>query len=442
MRISNSTGIDQLKNLSLLVLVILLCSALNSVNSWAETPDKKVNIKKQTGQVPELKVSPAEVFDNPYTQGKRFEERFLNLGVDEQFDILERNLIKDQVKNFIPPLLVPAIGGHAFVLPPGLFQVVTSFKFVNVRADDWYKDGAIDPIHRENTVQRRFLTTSIRYGFDLDRKFFHSFTAILNLTYESSVNRGPVRLPDIGSNAKSIFNGGTSEGLQDINLIIKKKIWDQGNMPIGWAVAAGVYFPTGSTDEKAGDKGQITVVNDTTGAVLGTPIFKRFTDNGSLPAGRQLGTGEMSYLVGTFFTRQMLPGDLPLFLPFDRAALHWGATYRFNFDHDGVDRGDTATIFGSMVVPAYKDYLALQVSSVTKWQENDSYTGLFQFPNDTVAKPRPDFRGGLLSLLGPSVIFSPDPLIRMTASVLFRVIQPSKGPSPPYVVNLAMAFVF
>jgi hypothetical protein len=83
------------------------------------------------------------------------------------------------VKNFIPPLLVPAVGGHAFVLPPGLFNFSTSFKFVNVEADDWYKDGKIDDIHRENQIQRRFVTSSLKYGFDLDKKYFHSFTAAL-----------------------------------------------------------------------------------------------------------------------------------------------------------------------------------------------------------------------------------------------------------------------
>jgi hypothetical protein len=50
-----------------------------------------------------------EVFDNQSLRGLRFEERFLNLGVDQKFTVLERDLIKVQVKNFIPPLLVPAI---------------------------------------------------------------------------------------------------------------------------------------------------------------------------------------------------------------------------------------------------------------------------------------------------------------------------------------------
>lgn len=374
-----------------------------------------------------------------------FEDRFLNLGVDEDFTKLERGMIKDQVKNFIPPLLVPAVTGHAYVLPPGLFNFSTSFKFVNVDEDDWYKDGvSSESIHRENQVQRRFLTSSLKYGFDLDRKYFHSFTAVVNLTYESSVNRGPVRLPDIGNNAKSVYNTGTSEGLQDLNIMIKKKIWDQGNKPIGWAVAAGIYLPTGNNSAKAGDNGVISVKDDATGTVT-KPTFKRFTDTGELPAGRQLGMGDFSYKVATFFTRQFLPGDMPSWLEgtkFDRMAVHWGMAYRWNPEVDGVDAGDTATFFASTVVPVYKDYLSLQMSQVHKWQENDSYDGDFKFPNASTAKPRPDFRGGWLSLVGPSVIYSPDPLVRFTASYLHRLRAPDLGPSPSYVVNLSAAVTF
>ena len=371
-----------------------------------------------------------------------FEEKFLNLGVDEDFTKLERGLIKEQVKNFIPPLLVPAIGGHAYVLPPGLFNFSTSFKFVNVDEDDWAGDP--DNIHRENQVQRRFLTSSLKYGFDLNKKYFHSFTAVVNLTYESSVNRGPVRLPDVGNNAKSVYNTGTSEGLQDLNIMIKKKIWDQGNKPIGWAVAAGVYLPTGNSSMKAGDNGIISVKDETTGTVT-KPTFKRFTDTGELPAGRQLGFGDFSYKIASFWTRQFLPGDMPSFLEgtkFDRMAVHWGMAYRFNPEHEGVDPGDTATFFGSMVVPVYKDYLSAQVSTINKWQENDSYDGDFKFPNKSVAAPRPDFRGGWLNLIGPSLIYSPDPLVRFTATYLHRVKAPSLGPSPSYVVNLGAAITF
>ena len=105
--------------------LIFFSSFIFSSLSWAS--DKNPNLKSD--QLPAPQVSPSEILDSDYLQGKKFEDRFLNLGVKKKFTILERDLIKVQVKNFIPPLLVPAIGGHAFVLPPGLFQVATSFKF-------------------------------------------------------------------------------------------------------------------------------------------------------------------------------------------------------------------------------------------------------------------------------------------------------------------------
>jgi hypothetical protein len=419
------------------VFFAFFCVISISQNVFAESA-KKSPAKKKIQQLSSLEVSPAEVFDSQSLKGMRFEERFLNLGVNEKFTILERDLIKVQVKNFIPPLLVPAIGNHAFVLPPGLFQIATSFKFVNVRGEDWYKDGKIDAAHGQNPVTRRFLTTSIRYGFDLDKKYFHSFTAVVNVTYESSESKGMVTLPDIGNGGKEVRNGGASEGLQDLNIMIKKKLWDQGNKPIGWAVAAGAYFPTGSTDERVGDDGLITVNK-------GTPVFFQRFGDGKLPAGRQLGTGQMSYKIGTFFTRQLLPGDLPSFLAgtkFDRAALHWGAAYRFNFKNDGFDRGDKATIFGSMVVPVYKDYASVQLSSVSMWQQDDSYTGTFKFPNASAPVLRPALRGGWFSAVGPSLIISPDPIVRMTFSYLKSIIRPVTGASPPWVANIGASFAF
>jgi len=449
MRNLNFACSNRLKSVLLLFFFTLLFSALSGVDLWAGEVDSKESSEKdekkhKIKQLPSLDVSPPPVLNSPNLRGRKFEDRFLNLGADTSFDILERDLIKAQVKSFIPPALVPAVGNHAFVLPPGLFQVATSFKFVNVVNDDFQVNGKINPLHQDNSVQIRFLTTSLRYGFDLDKKFFHSFTAVLNIVYESSVSRGAATFPNKGIGGRSVFNGGTSEGLQDLNLMIKKKIWDQGNMPIGWAVAAGVYFPSGSSNQRAGDNGVVSVVNNATGGVA-RPVFKRFNNTGALPAGRQLGTGEMSYKVGTFFTRQLLPGDMPSFLAgtrFDRAAIHWGGTYRFNLEHNGVNRGDLATIFGSLVVPVFRDYVSFQVASVTKWQENDTYTGNFTVPNTGVVTPRPDFRGGWLSLFGPSIIFSPDPLIRLTATILKRVLQPNLGPSPSFVANIGASFVF
>lgn len=405
--------------------------------------------KPQADEVePPRRVGKPEVIGPGYF-GKQFEERLLNLGTEEQFETLERNLIKDQVKTFIPPLLVPTVGGHAFVLPPGLFQVATNVEFLNLGGDDIFKDGKPNPIDIDKGVRRQFYTASIRYGFDLNRKFLHSFTAIVNIPYQSSVSTGDVILPSGGGGAGVdpgrylVKNSGHASGLGDISLFIKKKVWDQANFPVGLAFAAGIYFPTGSDQEKAGDNGRISV-DRPDGSTVNT-MFRRFSDDGRFPAGLQPGRGTVSYQLAGFVTRQFLPGDMPKFLagtPLDRGVIHFGGFHRFNREHDGIDAGDLSVAFFTGLVPVYKDYVSLQFTNINLIQQADSYQGTFRFPGTTNAVPRPPFRKGWTSLVGPGLIFSPDPIIRITATALFRVKAPTLGPAPPFVVNIGTSFAF
>ena len=68
----------------LLFLALAFCSS-----SWAA--DTKRTTKKD--QLPSPVVTLPEIHDSDYLQGRRFEDRFLNLGVKKKFTILERNLI-------------------------------------------------------------------------------------------------------------------------------------------------------------------------------------------------------------------------------------------------------------------------------------------------------------------------------------------------------------
>jgi hypothetical protein len=410
-------------------------------------PSSEANQKIQLQNTSDPKSIPA--LTHPERTFNRFEDRLLELGAgDERFETLERGLIKDQVKSFIPPLLVPAVGGHAFVLPPGLFQTAIGFKFANVSGDDFFKNGEVNPVDADKGTDRRFMNFTLRYGFDLDEKFLHSFTVVLNVPYLSSVSTGDVIFPNQPGGGGSlpgryvVNNGGTAEGIGDISLFVKKKLLDQGNYPIGLAVAGGVYFPTGSNSEKAGDNGRITVDGPT---FTSNPTFKRFSDDGRFPTVLQPGTGTFSYQAGIFLTRQFLPGDMPSFLagtPFDRAAIHMGAVHRFNSKADGIDPGDRSTFFFSAVLPMYKDYISLQATSLTFYQQEDSYDGTFRFPGTPAAVPRPSFSKGWTTLVGPSLIFSPDPLVRMTATALFRVQNPELGPAPDWVINFGASFAF
>ncbi|MFQ5672794.1 MAG: hypothetical protein ACE5G9_06855 [Nitrospinales bacterium] len=469
--------------------------------------------------------------------GKQFKQRLLDLGAVEhgepKFEVLERNLIAAQVKTFIPPLLVPAGNPvHAFTLPPGLWALATSLKFTTITPTDFRSNGQLDTENYINrSVNRLFFNLTLKRGFDLNRKFLHSWVAIVNVPYQFSQARGSVLLNNIKKRNTSagpgngfafntiVNNGGTAEGLGDVSLFLKKKIWDQANHPVGLAVAAGVFFPTGSNDEKAGDDGRITIrcegsINPTgfgslkpdgtargeagtgcppsfrafrIGSGLGPldnfdengnklftqngqllrppgfrrPVFKRFTDDGRLPIGLQPGKGTFSYQVAGFLSKQFVPGDMPNFLagtPFDRSALHIGGIARFNFESDGVDAGNTYKFVANYVVPVYKDYVSLQFSSINILQKADSYRGNFALPGSadfvsnvktgqpppqgSFAPARKTFRHGWTNLIGPGIVYSPDPVIRMTANALVRVSAPSQGPSPHLVILLGTAFVF
>jgi len=436
-----------------------------------EEPEEKKGEKDEP--LPELiPLGQPEIQKGPRYFGEKFEERLLDLGANEDFTLLERNLLKAQVKSFIPPLLVPAFAGHAFVLPPGLFQTAVNFRFTNISGDDFNKDGKNDPIHELNGVRRQFLTLSLFYGFDLGVKYLHSFTARLNIPWQNSQTTGPVQLPDIGGSLGSVnvSNGGNAQGIGDISLFLKKKVLDQANenrffgipFPVGMAVAAGVFFPTGSNDEKAGNDGKITL-SPSNGPFAGcpngaglpasvgcpNPTFGRFSDDGRLPTDLQPGNGDFAFQIASFVTRQFVPGDMPDFLAgtvFDRAAIHLGGFAKFSRSADGISRGTKHVAFFTAVLPVYKDYLSFQVHNINTVQNRDTYKGKFTFPNQIgtaqAGGKRQSFRGGWTSLLGPSLVFSPDPLIRMTATALFRIKEPELGPSPPYVINFGTSFIF
>ena len=420
-------------------------------------PQKKLKLEEPKGK--------PGIF-GPGSFGKQFTERVLDLGVGQPFIEVERSLFKAQIKTFIPPLLQPVVGNSAFILPPNTWQVATNFKFANLVGDDFFLNGNPNPTNRDKGTRRQFLTLSIRYGFDLNMKYLHSFTVILNVPWQNSHAAGSVFLPS-GAGPVQVDNGGSIQGLGDISLFLKKKVLDQANenrlfgirIPVGLAIAGGIFFPTGDHNDTFGNNGTIRVVPATGcgmtpgGApVCPTPTFKRFGNDGRGPSFLQPGTGTVSFKFGAFFTRQFVPGDMPDFLAgtaFDRAALHWGMAHRLNFKHDGVDAGDKTTLFAIYSMPVYKDWLSLQVNSINFYRQFDSYDGVFCAPNNATCQANPALAParqsatqGWTSLFGPSFIYSPDPVIRLTATALFRIKEPNLGPAPPWVVQLGTTVIF
>lgn len=386
-------------------------------------------------------------------------DRYLNLGTEkgelggaDQQDF-DRRQIKEQIKTFIPPLLRPAFVEHAYVLPPNVWSVSITDRFARVEGEnDFFLNGNEDPVFRDMTVDRHFVDFDVFYGFDLNHEYLHDFTFRVNVPYLDTQTTGSVAPNPI----MNVENTASSQEIGDIGLFLKKKVVDQGNFPVGLAVVGGVFLPTGNNDEKFGSDGRVNV-RTPPGMIVGADMngninmpFQRFSDDGRLPSTLQPGTGSASYLVGAFGTRQFSHGSLP-----GRSALHVGATHRLVSEDDGIDFGDTTTVFASFVKPIYRDYLAADLTFVDFYQQRDKYSGLFTMPgtgvdivgmpagsNPAVLVPRPAFAKGHSGFIAPSLIFSPDPQIRATLSGLVRVVDPDLGPAPRWVIRAGLEVTF
>lgn len=422
---------------------------------------------------------------------------YLRLGTPEGYGgenwvRFERAQIKEQIKQAIPPNLQPAFAGDAYTLPPNAFRIGFSDRFARIGGNDFYDQNGVEPVDlSDRVVKRNFQDLDLLYGFDLDRDFLHSFTLRVNVPFLSS-QLGGKAYPngfgprDVGpAQQMTILGDASTQDIGDIGIFLKKKILDQANFPIGIAVMGGLTLPTGSSSRKFADDGRgVTAimplpammlsaigtgrtlnVNDfplnMPMPVMGTQmqipfplsadnVFNRFSDDGRLPATLQPGLGSVSYMAGLFFTRQFLEGDWGPLDPFlGRGAAHLGATHQFVSKHDGISPGDTTTFFASFVKPIFKDYLSLDATFLGKRQETDHYDG--QIVHPFPAGPgmvvfrkidRPPFAGGITGYMAPSLIFSPDPQIRLTLSGLFRVKTPELGPAPAFISRAAMEVTF
>ncbi|MFQ5563945.1 MAG: hypothetical protein ACE5FO_10305 [Parvularculaceae bacterium] len=190
-------------------------------------------------------------------------------------------------------------------------------------------------------------------------------------------------------------------------------------------------------------------------------IFGRFSGDGRLPSTLQPGTGDFSFLTGGFITRQFPPNSF-----MGRSAGHIGVVHRFVQEEDGIDFGDTTTYFASFVKPIYKDFIAMDLTFVGFDKQNDSYAGKIPEPEIHICDAidvagsvggcaavgdeafvfdvvdRPPFSGGFTGMVAPSLIYSPDPQIRLVASGLIRVIEPDLGPAPPFVLRVNLEVIF
>lgn len=439
---------------------------------------------------------------------KVIEDEFLKLGTEagiggKDWMKFERSQIKFQIEQFIPPLLQPAFVGDAFVLPPNAVRFEGSYRFARIDGGhDFFKDrDSNNRVFRNFDVDRNFWDFDAFYGFDLNRKYLHSFTLRLNVPYLNSRTNGSIH-PN-GIQAINVVNEGSAQAIGDVSLFLKKKIFDQATFPFGLAAAFGVHFPTGDNDKQFTNGGKVQArMPDMSGlfpgrnlltnpitsndlplnmpiplSMLGPPatmpfpaspnnVFDQFSPDGRLPAVLQPGNGDFGFTTGLFFTRQFLPEDF-LFgaervLPSSfrdlerfpgRSAFHTGVIHRFNREEDGIDPGDLTTFFLSYVKPFYRDYLSLDLGFVGFHQQRDKYKGTVIRPFMTTTPAgepaiefrrikRPSFVKGTSGFITPSLIYSPDPQMRFALSGLFRVVKPELGPAPPWVVRFGVTFTF
>lgn len=371
--------------------------------------------------------------DIPQTEQKKPDfqnenDKFLNLGVEENYSRYERLRLKDQILTFIPPIYQPAFLGHAYVLPPRVWRVATSVSFLEIDGDDFFKKGKRDFVHESHRVRNRTVNLDIFYGLD------HNMTLRLNIPWVFTKSEGSVH-PN-GVKFLNAFVEGDNDGLGDISLFLKKKWLDQGNYPVNFATVVGVQFPTGSSDKKFDFP--VAVQNRLLGAGLGfvgggSGIFARFSDSGRMPASLQPGTGGFGFHVGAFVTRQF--SRFP-------SAFHAGALATFLENGDGVNPGHRVKFFATYVKPVYKDYLSLELGVNGMWKEDDEYSGRFLPPRSAFPVKRAPFQGGTVVFVSPSIIFNPTPQIRFHFSASIRANKPHLGPWPGVVYQLGTTVTF
>lgn len=384
------------------------------------------------------------------------EAKFLKLGERKEYLQAERYRIIEQIETFIPPLYEPLRPFHSFTLPPGAWRIALSTNTFNNNGD-FGRDDDYSLFFNDVRVRNLVFNTDIFYGFELP--YLPDLVARLNIPYRRTSIRGgghPFRIKTMRMTME-----GDSEGLGDISLTFKKKWLDQGNYYVNFATMLGVIFPTGEHREEFSDS-QTLFVNGKPMAVSGAaggPRVDAFgADNGKrcclIPNGSQPGTGAWGGRIGFGITRQF---------QFMRGSLHGGMIYDFFGDNaDGIEPGNELKFGISYVSPLLKgDRLALDLSFFGQDKAPERFPGRIMHPvrdpNDTLGGPimdtatgmpklfttrRPAFRHGTVAFLSPSLIFVPTPTTRIIVSPAFRVLEPEKGPSPDFRLDVSLTHTF
>ncbi|MFQ5346732.1 MAG: c-type cytochrome [Rhodothalassiaceae bacterium] len=373
------------------------------------------------------------------------ENDYLALGSQADFVTEQRYTLQDQIQSFIPPNYEPAVTQSAFVLPPGSMRVLFAYRdATRIDEKDVFRQREIGARFADFDLDRSFLDFDLFLGLD-DNFTLRLNLPVLNVGQRAELNPGflpPVR----------VFPRASYTRIGDLGLFVKKKFVDQGNFPVGIAGVAAIRLPTGSHKLRFDPRTAANIngmdmllplpaVDDSGAVIPGTAdgTFRRFTNDGRLPAPLQPGLGTVSGAFGLFVTRQF--DDYALL---GRGALHTGALYEVRPSRNGIDPGNLLTAFASYVKPLYRDNLSLDLSYIAKRQGKDSYAGKMLVPTPTgpMVVDRPGFSGGTTQFAAANLVIVPNPLFRITAGGLFRFAHPGRGPAPDTVLRLSLQYTF
>lgn len=411
---------------SVLVAIVALSVAAGLV------PGRVLATPQEDGATDDKGATPAQQQSGTKAQ-RPVDDEFLTLGVDENFQAVERSNTVAQINSFIPPLYQPAFVGHGYVLPPGALRIAAGPAFFDVDSTDFFKGGHEDFVHEHHTVDR------IGFNINLFLGLPRNMTLFVNVPYWTSTSKGSVH--PAGVKVMDLFVEGNSQSIGDVQVILKKKWVDQGNFLFNLATVTGIKLPTGSNDEPFDAPMTVRNPMGVLGPAFGGGAFPRFADDGRLPLSLQPGTGGIGYIFGVMGTRQ--------FNSF-RGALHVGTLVRILQAADGADPGDEVRFFASFVKPIAKEQLSLDLTVNGMRKGNDSYEGTFTHPRPNadggfggiVTTPRPAFQGGTVLFFSPSLIWSPDPQVRFTGTYSLRLNEPDLGPWAGNIVRFGVSYTF
>lgn len=372
------------------------------------------------------------------------EYRFMNLGVRKNYMKAERNRLVDQIHTMIPPLYEPAFSPfHGYTLPARAFRVeLNTDRFINNH--DFGRDKVYARFFDNVKVENQFTNAELAYGLD------ENDTLRLVVPFKSTTISGTGKAFRI--NPMVMTMNGHGFGLGDIQLLWKRKWFDQADKHFNFATVFGVQFPTGKHDNRFNDA-QTLVVNGKpmpVSASAGGPKVDLFSDDLRIPNSAQPGTGSWGFIFGMMGTRQLTWNRF-------RGALHGGAVYKaFKNNAEGVRPGNELVFGASFVRPPLRsellgEHITFDLTFMGRNKQSERYPGLIMHPEADAngmplmnadgslrmfITPRPPFEHGTVMFFSPSLVIIPKSALRLTVSPLIRIYEPNRGPSP------AMRLVF